>query len=144
MQPQLVNPSRIGILFLLACALGSAGCSGSRPDDLPELGEVTGTVTLDGAPLSDATVSFQSDELGRMASGKTDAAGHYELILLNETKGAVVGSNKVFITTSHPGEDGVPGSAKKETLPKKYNKETELTKDVKSGKNEFNFDLQSK
>ncbi|MEW4563835.1 carboxypeptidase-like regulatory domain-containing protein [Bremerella sp. JC770] len=144
MQRRLDFHKALGFLLILTCAIGSAGCFDSRPDDLPDLGEVTGTVTLDGAPLSDATVSFQSEELGRMASGKTDAAGHYELILLNDTKGAVVGANKVFITTARSGEDGVPGSAKKEFLPKRYHADTELTADVKADENEFNFDLQSK
>lgn len=101
-------------------------------------------MTFDGSPLSDATVSFQSVDSGRMSSGKTDAQGHYELILLNDTKGAVVGANKVFITTAQPGDDANPGSAKRETLPKKYNEKSELTADVKADSNEFDFDLQSK
>ncbi|QDU78261.1 hypothetical protein Pan97_53460 [Bremerella volcania] len=134
----------IGFLMLVALATTCVGCFQSKPADQPDLGEVSGKVTLDGSPLADATVSFQSVELGRMASGKTDAQGHYELILLNDIKGAVVGENKVLITTAQPGDDAVPGSAKPETLPKKYNDKSELTAEVKEGTNEFNFDLQSK
>ncbi|WDI44502.1 carboxypeptidase regulatory-like domain-containing protein [Bremerella sp. P1] len=139
-----VHHRSFGFLLLVALATTCAGCFQSKPADQPDLGEVSGNVTLDGSPLADATVSFQSVELGRLASGKTDAQGHYELNLLNDTKGAVVGANKVLITTAQPGDDAVPGSAKPETLPKKYNDKSELTADVKEGSNEFNFDLQSK
>ena len=136
---------RFSCLFLASAMLtASMGCGSTTPSDQPELGQVSGTVTLDSSPLADATVSFQSVDVGRMASGKTDSSGYYELTLLNDTKGGIVGSNQVFITTAQPGEDGVAGSAKPEILPKRYHKNSELTREVKPGSNEFNFDLESK
>lgn len=131
-------------LTLGLALLAFVGCGGSGASDLPDLGKVTGVVTLDGAPLADATVSFQSKEAGRMASGKTDAQGRYTLYLLNDIEGAPVGQNEVYITTAVPADDADPKSGKPERLPAKYNAKTTLSAEVEPGKNEFNFDLQSK
>ena len=51
-------------LCLLSCLLLSAGCGGSIEADYSKLDlvDVSGTVTLDGQPLSGATVVF---EIGR-------------------------------------------------------------------------------
>lgn len=130
---------RLSALLLVVVAVSLAGCGAS---DLPELGRVSGVVTLDGKPLQDAGVAFQGPN-GRLATGVTDAGGNYSLVLLNDTMGAVVGTNQVHITTAKPGDDAVPGSAVKETLPARYNTKTTLTRDVKAGGNTFNFDLES-
>ncbi|QDS89818.1 hypothetical protein EC9_40190 [Rosistilla ulvae] len=130
-------------LLIVVSSLAVIGCGGSGGRDLPKLGQVTGTVTLDGQPLADAVVSFQSKEAGRVASGGTDTDGNYTIYLLNDIEGAPVGTNQVMIVTAKPGDDSIPGSAKPETLPAKYNAETELTADVQPGDNEFNFDLTS-
>ena len=67
------------IFYLALClALTSAiGCGGA-PSDMPELGSVTGTVTLAGKPLADAIVEFRPAE-GRPSSGKTNETGAYTL-----------------------------------------------------------------
>ncbi|WP_231753254.1 carboxypeptidase-like regulatory domain-containing protein [Rosistilla carotiformis] len=104
---------------------------------------MTGTVTLDGQPLADAVVSFQSKDAGRVASGATDAAGNYTIYLLNDIEGAPVGTNQVMIVTAKPGDDAIPGSAKPEVLPAKYNAESELSADVQPGDNQFDFELTS-
>ncbi len=130
---------------LLLCAsipLLAVGCGGGGGGDQPDIGRVTGTVTLDGQPLPDATVMFQPDE-GRASIGTTDAAGHYSLKYLENVNGAAVGHHKVMIRTEIPGNDGEPPVAK-EKLPAKYHDATELTADVKTGSNEKNFELTSK
>jgi hypothetical protein len=123
-------------LVLGACL--SVGCGGPAH---PDVGRVTGVVTLDGQPLPDATVMFQPTS-GRASVATTDSAGKYTLLYIDGVPGALLGSHKVNIRTEIPGEDGQPPIAK-EKLPKKYHDQTELTAEVKPGSNTINFDLQS-
>lgn len=123
---------------LVACGLfivAAVGCGGP-PADLPDIGAVSGVVTLDGQPLENARVMFTPDH-SRPSGAMTDANGRYELVFNEKIKGAAVGKHKVRITL---------GSAMEpEKLPAKYNIKTELTADVKPGPNEdINFDLKSK
>ena len=139
-----VHPSRPGQPLraagvLLLVALVSAGCS-AKPKDLPDLGAVTGTVTLDGKPLEKVTVVFESDS-GRSAFGSTDASGRYELLYTGNHKGAVVGPNKVVINSQL---DAPPGPDWKDPIPARYNAKTELKADVVASQNTFDFQLQSK
>jgi hypothetical protein len=122
-------------LTILVCL---AGCG--KPEH-PEVGRVSGVVTLDGQPLSEATVMFQPTN-GRASIATTDSAGKYSLLYLDGVPGAKLGSHSVIIRTEIPGEDGQPPIAK-EKLPKKYHEATELTAEVKPGTNTFDFALQS-
>ena len=115
-----------------------AGCGGPEH---PEVGRVSGVVTLDGQPLAEATVMFQPTK-GRASIATTDSAGKYSLIYLDGVPGAMLGAHKVIIRTEIPGEDGQPPIAK-EKLPKKYHDHTELTAEVKPGSNTFDFELKS-
>lgn len=127
------------------------GCGG--PGDQPELGEVSGTVTLDGKPLSGIAVVFQP-ESGRPARGMTDAQGKYELTYIRQTKGTKVGPNRVEIAPSEDGEvedsessdeenASAPKRSNKPKIPARYNTKSELKADVKAGKNTFDFKLDS-
>ena len=97
--------------FVLSITLWSVGCGG--PDNAAELAflkdlvPATGRVTLDGKPLSGATVSFVPDitvEGGRMAMAITDANGAYELVTgvpslpPEESKGVLPGEYTVAIS----------------------------------------------
>ncbi len=73
-----------------------AGCGGSVEKDLPELAQVTGTVTLDGNPVADAQVTF-IPEKGPTATGRTDSAGKYVLGTKGTDDGASVGKHKVTV-----------------------------------------------
>lgn len=125
--------------FSVALLLGCGGGEG------PELGSVEGTVTLDGDPLPNATVTFTPRDGGRLSIGITDDDGHYELKHTPSRDGALIGKHRVTITTasSKTGADGndieIP-----EKLPANYNAETELERDVEAGSNEFDFELDSK
>lgn len=119
-----------GRLGLLVAALSLGGCSGGGPT----LGSVTGTVTLDGRPLADADVEFAPRE-GRGSIGVTDGQGRYELFYTNARKGGLVGTHTVRIG------NGAKGAVK---TPARYNRDSELTVDVKAGVNELNFDLRSR
>jgi hypothetical protein len=131
----------VRLLFRSACcaALLMLGCGPGGPP----MGEVTGTVTLDKQPLPDARVTFQPED-GSPSMGTTDTQGRYELKFSHERAGAVIGKHRVSISTanSYEDEDGndvqVP-----ERVPKKYNLESTLTKEVNSGANTIDFDLES-
>ena len=119
--------------------LGLSGCSWT-PSDEPELGTVSGTVTMDGRPLPGVWVGF-APATGRSSNGLTDKNGHFELNYLPEKRGAKVGSHKVAITTPREDESGAEVPNFRELVPPQYNARTTLTADVKSGHNEINFPL---
>lgn len=120
--------------------LALTGCFSDRPD--LDFGDVHGRVTLNGQPLSDATVRFQP-ESGRASFGQTDANGEYALAFMGEPWGAIVGSHSVAITTENMIEDPVTGQSKfiREYLPPKYHAATTLSAQVEPGENEINFEL---
>jgi len=115
-----------------------AGC-GSK------VASVKGKVTMDGQPLKNATVEFQPEDNSRPSRGVTDESGYYRLKHTMRENGALIGSHKVRISTGSEsdGQRGKP-TIVPEIVPAKYNVKSELVKEVKSGSNEINFDLDSK
>ena len=75
----------------------SLGCDGGA-SDLPDLGTVTGTVTVDGKPAADLTVGFAPEGGGRPSTGTTDAQGKYELMYNATNMGAKVGKHSVSLS----------------------------------------------
>lgn len=129
--------------FVLLCSLGLIfGCS-ANVQDQPELGEVTGTVTMDDKPLSQALVVF-SPESGRSSTAVTDDAGMYQLQYLHNVRGAVIGNHKVQITTYFKDEDSPQALKYKEKIPSRYNSKSTLTAMVEAGSNKHDFALKSK
>ncbi len=128
---------RNAVASILTCLL-VCGCGGKV--DAPPLGTVTGKVTLDGQPVTNATVSFESAN-GQIAFGNTDQSGNYELRFRSGLKGAEVGMNKVRIETilDAPAPEGY-----KDPIPAKYNAQSTLQKSVQAGKNTHDFELNSK
>lgn len=144
-------------LALLPLTLLVAGCGGGG-----NAATVTGTVTLDGAPLPNAVVTFSPADGEQNAIGRTDSQGRYELYRRDEA-GAVLGEYTVRITgTPDPGSaqstsagsddylaqvSGTASSSSttafKDPVPAKYNTQTELTATVQAGANDIDFDLQS-
>jgi len=127
---------QIGTLIVLT--LFFTGCGGGN---YPEVGTVSGKVTLDGQPLAEATVMFQPKD-GRPSMGTTNSDGAYSLSYADGVSGATLGEHTVFIRTEIPGEDGQPPIAK-EKLSKRYHDRSELKAQVKSGSNTFDFPLES-
>ena len=120
--------SLVAVLILTA-----AGCKDAT------VGQVEGTVTLDGAPVVAARVRFTA-EVGFAPYGETDENGHYVLI----EPGAVVGNNRVTISTRRFRRDPKGFAANvPEKVPAKYNTETELIREVVPGNQTIDFDLKS-
>ena len=128
------------VLLLFSATLVFSGCGDNKAP-----AKVTGTVTLDGNPVSGATVTFAPNDGGRRSYGATDKQGHYELRFTGQLKGAVVGSHRVTIETgeSESTTQSEDSQGAKETIPAKYNVESELTATLKSGNNTCNFELTS-
>ncbi len=133
MTPGPRSRARAAVAVVLATLLGGCGRS-----DLPPLGGVSGTVTLDGTPLAGAQVVFIPDGPGRSALATTDSAGRYELAYLRDIPGADVGTHSVRITTATEDRGG------KEILPDRYHVKTELKATVEAGVNTLDFPLESK
>jgi hypothetical protein len=156
--------------LLLAVSLAFLGCNseGAKLSTIP----VTGTVTLDGKPVPGAAVAFSpTDAKGRAASGLTDIDGKFKLTTMTSGDGALAGSYKVAITKNVGGDSGPKedprNSGKKMTpeetkammeavmkgkvvegkseVPEKYTKAdtSGLTAEVKSGENNFTFEMKS-
>jgi hypothetical protein len=117
-----------------------AGCGGR---ETPDLGYVTGVVKLDGAPVSDALVQFIPKE-GRLSSGRTGPDGKYELEYLDGIKGAKIGQHIVKVSTAQSADEEAGKPAVPEKIPSMFNNSSKVTKEVKSGSNEINIDLDSK
>jgi hypothetical protein len=100
---------------------------------------VTGVVKLDGKPASDVIVSFESETISKNAVGTTDENGKYELMYGKNIKGAPIGMCTVrFMRKMNP-EKGIMI----DDIPVKYNRESQEKREVKAGKQEFNFELSS-
>jgi hypothetical protein len=139
-----------------------AGCSGSQKG--PPTAVADGVVTLKGAPLANATVTFLSEK-GSLAIGETDAEGKFKLraVAVGPAKVTIVkpiesGSSTMTITT--PPKNAAESEAylkqKREmvrarteanqapTIPAKYSKRdtTPLDFTIKAdGDNHFTIDL---
>lgn len=124
---------RPGLAILIACSV--LWCSGCSSD----FASVKGKVTLDGSPLPDVLVTF-TPEHGRASTGRTDQSGNYELSYTFDRLGAETGPHTVRITSAGGAESE---AAPTETLPSRYNTDTELKAEVSPGSNEINFDLTS-
>ena len=129
-----------------------SGCGSG--DNFSVAKNVSGIVTLNGKPLSKASVTFvpsaTKDRMnpGPTAQGITDGEGRFKLNVDPTTSGSVVGNCRIYITTliSEPGaqdrDAGGPISNVQDKLPPKYNMKTELTFDVPpGGTDKANFDL---
>lgn len=147
------------LLAVICCAacLICLGCGSGGPP----LGQVSGTVTLDGEPVTNGLVTFTPEAGGRGSTGKTDASGKYTLSFV-EGPGALVGTHKVTVTTLKEAaaveevssdsdaymKQAMGGSASDydnatvtEPIPAKYNTETTLTCEVTSGGNTFDIPM---
>ena len=138
------------VLFVLA------GCA--KPY---QVAHVSGRVTLDGKPLTKASITFvpqaTKDNVapGPTAASFTDEDGRYTLGIDRDTPGSVVHKCRIFITTligdgsaAFDPNDDRPGDTRRrprDKVPEKYNTKTELVFDVPpGGTDQANFDLKSR
>jgi len=123
----------ISVASFAAMLVIGVGCS-ERASDMPELGQVYGTVTLDGKPLSDVSILFEP-ETGRTSMAKANAEGVYEAMYLIDAEGVKLGPCLVRV------EWGIDESGP--AIPAKYGSKSELKLDVKPGDNSFDIEMKS-
>ena len=125
-------------LFRLAslalCLIVVSGCG------YTDVAPVTGTVTLDGAPLIGASITFQPDN-GRPSYGGTDQYGNYKLFYSMEQNGAVIGPCTVTISTATEDDSG---KRRKEMIPKKYFDKEKIKVSVEAKANRIDLKLTTK
>ncbi len=137
-----MKPIFCRVFLSIATILFVTGCGSSGP----QLGVVTGTVTLDGKPVPGALVTFVSKEPnGTSSYGKTDDTGKYQLEFTTERLGAMLGSHDVTIVTNRASQSDEPDTgtvAKIEFVPiPKHYARGALTAEVKAGSNVRDFAL---
>ena len=132
------------------------GCSGAKDSPLVP---AEGIVTLDGKPLSGATVLFIPLEGATLQSctGRTDATGRFRLQTMDlQKEGALAGSYKVVVSkkVNPDGTDFVPKpdedpmlAAYKELLPRPYHDDAQSTLEItipETGTDKIELKLSSK
>ncbi len=126
----------------VALVVFGLGCGRSSG---PSLGTVTGTVTLDGEPLSGVRVTFVPQEKGSPSYGVTDENGSYRLYFNQKRFGAELGTHNVVLQNCERETDD-SGKPVDDTpivpIPRKYQLPGQLTADVDSGRNSIDFDLE--
>ena len=135
-------------LFSLVLVGLLAGCGGEG-DELPRQA-VSGTVTLDDAPLAHGFIQFQPASAEGVAAGGNVTDGKYSI---DRAQGPIAGDYKVLISSTpateaeagEPPPPGAPTPPPTDPIPAKYNSKTTLTAKVEAGKpNTFDFPLKSK
>lgn len=148
---QLGLPCAAAFALLLLCGLCIAGCggSGNKHGRLP----ISGTVTLDGQPLMGGYIIFEPKSGQPTQSGGMIVSGAFDV---PESAGAAPGTYSIAIYSGaepptgnyQPGTPEYEAAARHapgERVPRKYNIDTTLTRDVKAGEeNKFAFDLMTK
>ena len=121
----------------LMIAVAMAACCGCVNREQFEIAPVSGSVTLNGRPLSDARIGFEPvASNGSLAGGSgsyatTDQDGNFQLSTVHGKDGAVVGRHRVWIRTIRLDPTGK--MIGKESLPREYNDDTTLSFEVTAG-----------
>jgi hypothetical protein len=135
-QRRASEPRPLICLLPAAACLVFAGCN-SEPKTYP----VSGTVILNGQPLTEGDISFHSSDpaVGADAGKILDGEFHFQ---------AKAGAKRVEIRVSQvvPGRTTpMGGPLRLEIIPAQYNDESKLTAHVSpDGRNEYEFKLEGK
>jgi hypothetical protein len=140
---------RTSARWIVPLLLLAIGCSKSTMRE--GFTEAFGTVTLDGAPLENAEIIFETPK--GMSYGRTNSSGNYTAQYSRTLTGAGIGTAKVRISTKaiFP-DDSLEGVkrdpktgdySKPERVPAVYNAKSKLTVDIQEGGAPYNFDLNS-
>jgi hypothetical protein len=131
------KPCLILILSLACCLV--AGCGGSA--------NVGGTVTLNGEMVDGGVITFHPADQPT-AADKGNArinGGKYSISSPELTPGnylvRISWQKSTGKKVDAPGDPGVKMDQTQQVVPKQYNSESNLTREIKSGSNTLNFEL---
>ncbi len=147
--------ARYSLMVLVAGLLIGCGDSGHE-----ETASVTGTVTLEGTPVTKGSITFYPPK-GRPAMGSIQSDGTYSLTTFDQDDGALLGNHRVTITAKETvGGPPTPASLEDEIkqagktspqslakvvwlVPQEYSnrKTSKLEAEVVSGSNTHDFNL---
>lgn len=99
-----------GVTLFVSALVPLVGCG-------PKLQDVTGSVSLDGKPVADASVSFFATD-GTVYGGGSDASGNFTIPAVRSGEYKAVVAKYPKSTGSAPGEDGKADKAYLETMKK--------------------------
>ena len=127
------NMFRLAGVFVIALTIG---CGGGVEG--PEEHATSGSVSLDGSPIAKGEILFE-DSTGAVAGSAVIENGKYE---------TTVAAGKLTVRINAPKEVGEADETglvpTEETIPAKYNTESELEVEIKEGENkDVNFELTS-
>lgn len=156
----------LGLIVLVGCGTQPQMNYGSV-----DIVDVSGTVTLDGAPLPQAVITFENPADGTFSYGLTNDSGRYALQFDSVKSGTIVGKKLVRISTARkilglnvgidggdgevdeeptskkqksPGNDAeTPKPRDAELVPAKYHMDSTLTVEVTPSDRTFDFELTS-
>jgi hypothetical protein len=133
-QQAVAKPTTVLVFAILV-----AGCAEST------IGVVTGTITVDGAPAKSGSIAYFPIDRKSATAGAEIVDGRYTAdVPLGASKveirvPKVVGQKKLYDTPDSPIKQILA-----ESLPPKYNDQTELTLDVQPGENWQDYKLSTK
>lgn len=143
-------PSTKSLVCPLAASLLGCLLCGCGPSGGPQRASVEGKVTLDGEPIEQGSIAFYPDgDTKGMVAGGEIRDGRYSV---PADKGPVVGQNRIEIRATRktgkkiPDPYGGPGHSideSVEAVPEQYNGKSTLVRQIKTGKNVFDFELSS-
>jgi hypothetical protein len=116
-------------LWLVFTLVLMSGCNSSGV----KIGAVTGRITKNGKPQVKVSVFLTPVDGGRPSEGLTNENGEYQMVYTRDQMGALVGKQRLTITTAPKIKNGDIVSQGSELV----SKEVEIT----SGSNVFDFDL---
>ncbi len=132
---RMLQGSLLGVTLLLV-----AGCS-----EPSTTAEVSGSVSVDGVPVESGSIGFFPVDGKSSTAGAVIKAGRYTAqVPFGKSKveirvPKVIGEKKLYDTPDSPVQPVMT-----ESLPPKFNEESELQMDVEPGTNEEDFNLSTK
>ena len=139
-------------LVLTILVLMLTGCGSEGPEFVP----VSGTVSLNGKPISEAVVTFVPKQAGKPAMGFTDKQGHFSLSTSEGDDGVIAGPYYATVTSLdgnavHVDAQGLSTGIrmrprKKSILPRRYALfgTSGLSYEVQAGMEPISIELTSK
>jgi hypothetical protein len=140
--------SRIGLLVIVFIFLFMGCARENTPSEMPSLQPCMITVTIDGKPLTNASVHCQPNDNNKWyGSGITDNTGTAKILTLSRYPGLAVGDYIVSVIKRIPDPNWVPqpekGHPNISVVDEKFGDETTspLKCTVTTGKNQFQLEV---